>query len=104
MRGYRFNLRQFVADLGGPVACWRRLKEMGIEVRPATVNKWVERDDMALVYLINLMAHEALAEGPMDLNPYILPMKGCPPIRPRASCAPAPATEPAPPRRTALQG
>lgn len=104
MRGYQFDLRKFVDDLGGPTACWRRLQDMGVELKPRTINKQLERGDMALVYIVNLMAHRALEEGPVDLNRYILPSPGSAPIRPRLSAAPGSEPAPAPPHRTALQG
>ena len=72
MRTYRFDLRTFVDDLGGPTACWRRLASMGIPIKQRTVNKWLERGSMDTVYLVNLMAHEAFENGPVDLNRYIV--------------------------------
>lgn len=90
MRGYHFDLRAFVDDLGGPTAVYWMLIDMGIPVKPRTVNKWLERNDIALVYVVNLMAHQSLHEGPMDLNRYILPAQEALVTPRRPGAAPAP--------------
>lgn len=93
MRGYQFDLKAFVRDMGGPTACWRALAEMGLDLQPRTVNKWLERGNIDVIYVVNLMAHRALNEGPVDINRYITPARtGL--VRPRTA-APAPAS-PAP--------
>lgn len=86
MRGYEFDFRRFVDDMGGPMAVWRALRGVGMHVEKSTVSKWRERNDIATVYLVNLMAHRALHDGPVDLNAYIVPAKDAGgPSRPRAS-------------------
>lgn len=72
METYKLNLYDLIHDLGGPMACYRRLKAMQVHVKPRTLNKWIERDDIAAVYLVNLLAHEALTGHPVDLNKYII--------------------------------
>lgn len=100
MSGYQFDLKKFVSDLGGPMACWRRLVDMGVPIQPRTVNKWLERGNIDVVYVVNLMAHRALNEGPVDINTYISPARG-EVIRPRASGS---ASAPAEPLPSALRG
>lgn len=69
---YKLDFRGLVKELGGPMACYRRLKQMGVEVKPRTLNKWVTRGDIGVIYLVNLLAHEALVGVPMDLNQFIV--------------------------------
>ena len=92
MHGYELDLKGLVKALGGPMACWRRLQAVGVDVQPATINKWLERDDIAAVYLVNLLAHRALNEGPMDLNAFITPARD--PSGPRLVRCPRPQPEP----------
>lgn len=95
MRGYRFDLKAFVSDMGGPIACWRALTDMGIPLQPRTVNKWLERGNCDVLYVVNLLAHRALNEGPVDLNRYIVPAReGL--VRPRASQAEPVSAAPSP--------
>lgn len=75
MRGYKLNLRDLIKDLGGPMKCWKALQDVGIDVQYETLKKWQLRDDIAVVYLVNLMAHRALHDGPLDLNNYIVPVR-----------------------------
>lgn len=100
MSGYQFDLKSFVSDLGGPTACWRALTDMGIAIQPRTVNKWLERGNIDVLYVVNLLAHRALHEGPVDINRYITPARGDL-IRPRASGS---ATAPAAPSPSAARG
>lgn len=72
METYRLDFKGLIVDLGGPMACYRRLRAMGIKIQPRTVNKWLARDDIGLIYLINLLAHEALTGTPVNLNHYIV--------------------------------
>lgn len=86
MRGYEFDFRRFVDDFGGPKAVWRALRDVGVQVERDTVKKWLTRNDIATVYLVNLMAHRALHDGPIDLNSYIVPVRDPGgPSRPRAT-------------------
>lgn len=75
METYRFDLYNFVHDLGGPMACYRRLRAMQVPVQPRTLNKWLYRDNIDITYLANLLAHEALNGTPVDINKYILPVE-----------------------------
>lgn len=95
MRGYQFDFRGFVKAFGGPTAVWRALNDVGIPVKRRTVNKWIEREDIAVIYLVNLMAHRALDDGPIDLNRFIRPAQEALAL-PRAPGS-ATALEPQPP-------
>src|SRR4051812_4764765 len=70
---YRFNLQAFVQDLGGPTRVAARLAEIGIPIKVATVKKWLERDNLDILYVTNLFALAALEGAPLDLNRYIMP-------------------------------
>lgn len=68
---YRFDLRRFVADLGGRRQVSDRLAEMGIDVKPTTVTKWIERDNIDMVYVTNLFAHTALTGTQLSFQKYL---------------------------------
>ncbi len=97
---YRFDLYGFIHDLGGPAACHRRLELMGVKVKPRTINKWLERGNADVVFLVNLMAHEALTNLPLDLNRYIKPVGEAGELKlPRAAASPgsgSPGSDPSP--------
>jgi hypothetical protein len=91
METYHLNVRGFVYTLGGPTNCWRRLRQMGVEITRASVSQWLVRDSMPSYCLVNLLAHEALNGSPIDLNKFIVAEQGAQPTRPaevRSSLAP----------------
>lgn len=101
MRGYTFDLHRFIADLGGTTAVHRRLVHLGYDVKVKTVKKWKERGDIALPYLVSLMADRAFEVGPLDFNMYIVATDDVrAPRRPPPGSASAPST----PRTSAVRG
>lgn len=95
MRGYTLDLRRLLRDLGGPAEVHRRLVQMGFDVKKRTVAKWNERGDIAIPYLVNLLAHRAFLDGPLDINAYIIPTENLRvPRRPPPVSAPRPRLRP----------
>lgn len=88
---YQLDTKRLFRDLGGATRVARRLTEMGLPVRPATVRQWTYRGGLDAVYLANLLAHAALVERrPVDLNHYLTPICAERIVAPRASQRAAP--------------
>lgn len=71
MRGYSFDIRRFIRDMGGVTEVRRRLMAHGIDVGVGTVKKWRERNSMDVVYIVNLLAQRTFEEGPLDFYAYV---------------------------------
>lgn len=68
----RIDTRKLVAHFGGRIELWRRLEARGFSLSVKTIEKWMERDNIPAVRIVQLMELASHEGRPLDLNKFVL--------------------------------
>lgn len=68
----RLNTRSLVAHFGGRIELWRRLEARGVKLSVKTIEKWMERDNIPVSRIVQLMELAQHEGRPLDLNSFVL--------------------------------
>lgn len=68
----KLNTRKLVAHFGGRIELWRRLAARGQKLSVKTIEKWMERDNIPVARIVQLMELAQHEGRPLDLNSFVL--------------------------------
>lgn len=68
----RIDTRKLVAHFGGRSELHRRLEARGFKLSIKTIEKWMERENIPAVRLVQLMELAQYEKRPLDLNAFVL--------------------------------
>ena len=72
MNSSRIDTRTLVAHFGGRGELHRRLEARGTKLSVKTIEKWMERENIPAVRLVQLMDLAQHERRPLDLNTFVL--------------------------------
>ena len=68
----RIDTRKLVAHFGGRIELWRRLEARGFKLSVKTIEKWMERDNIPVARIVQLMELAQHEGRPLDLNTFVI--------------------------------